>query len=255
MLGGIVIGAIVRRLLPGHHLTKESQDIVRLGAGLTATIAALVLGLLIAGAKGSFDTRSSQVKQLTANVILLDNLLARYGPEAAPVRKSLRDAIGPVVYHLWHEQVATAPFAASTEGESLYLSIHALSPQNELQRSLQARAVQVANELIQTRLLLFVESGNQIPTPFLVILVFWLVILFFSFSLFSDLNATALAFLCLWLVGIVCNLFDFRVERSIQRSDDDFGCSFAQFTCTNVSSSCEIRFLSGGGHLQCPRPS
>src|SRR5512136_121976 len=82
VLGGIFFGAIFRRVLPGHHLSKESQDVVRLGAGLIATIAALVLGLLIASAKGSFDTRSNQVKQLTANVILLDNLLGQYGSEA-----------------------------------------------------------------------------------------------------------------------------------------------------------------------------
>ena len=53
MLGGIFIGTAFRRALPENHLSKETQDVVRLGAGLTATIAALVLGLLIGGAKGS----------------------------------------------------------------------------------------------------------------------------------------------------------------------------------------------------------
>src|SRR5262249_62028049 len=66
VLGGIFFGTAFRRALPEHHLSKETQDVVRLGAGLTATIAALVFGLLIGAAKGSFDTRSSQVKQLTA---------------------------------------------------------------------------------------------------------------------------------------------------------------------------------------------
>lgn len=77
LLAGIFSGAIFRRLLPGHHVSKETRDVVRLGAGLIATIAALVLGLLIAAGKTSFDTRTNQVKQLTANVILLDNLLAQ----------------------------------------------------------------------------------------------------------------------------------------------------------------------------------
>ncbi len=171
VLGGIFFGAAFRRVLPGHHLSKESQDVVRLGAGLIATIAALVLSLLIAGAKGSFDTKSNQVKQLTADVILLDNLLAQYGPEAMPVRK-LRDAINPIADRLWHEKVATAPFATTSEGESLYLAIQALAPQNEIQRLLKTRAVQVTNELAQTRLLLFVEADNPVPIPFLFILVF-----------------------------------------------------------------------------------
>ena len=82
-LGGIALGALLRTTLPQHHLSKESQDIVRLGAGLIATIAALVLGLLIAAAKGSFDTQSGQVKQITADIILLDALLEQYGPGSA----------------------------------------------------------------------------------------------------------------------------------------------------------------------------
>jgi ABC-type dipeptide/oligopeptide/nickel transport system permease subunit len=80
VLGGIFAGTALRRALPNHHLGKETQDVVRLGAGLIATIAALVLGLLIGGAKGSFDVRSTQLKQLTANVILVDSLLAQYAP-------------------------------------------------------------------------------------------------------------------------------------------------------------------------------
>jgi hypothetical protein len=207
VLSGIFIGTAFRRALPENHLSKETQDVVRLGAGLTATIAALVLGLLIGGAKGSFDTRSNQVKQLTANAILLDNLLAQYGPEATPLRKLFRGAINPIVDRLWHEKITTEPFTADSEGEKLYLAILALSPQNEIQRSLKARAVQVANDLTQTRLLLFVETGNQIPIPFLAILVFWLFIIFLSFSLFSDLNATALAFLCVFGLSASCAIY------------------------------------------------
>jgi hypothetical protein len=207
VLGGIVIGTALRRLLPEHHLSKETHDIVRLGGGLIATIAALVLGLLIGSAKSSYDTRSSQVRQLTANAILLDNLLEQYGPEATPLRKQFRGAINPIVNRLWHENITTEPFTATSEGEKLYLAILALSPQNQIQRSLQARAVQVADALAQTRLLLFVETGSRIPIPFLAILVFWLFIIFLSFSLFSDLNATALAFLCVFALSASCAIY------------------------------------------------
>jgi len=207
VLGGIFAGTALRRALPSHHLAKETQDVVRLGAGLIATIAALVLGLLIGGAKGSFDTRSTQLQQLTANVILLDSLLAQYGPEATPLRRQLRGAINPLIDRLWHEKITMEPFTTNEEGEKVYLAILALSPQTETQRSLQARAVQVANDLAQTRLLLFVETENQIPIPFLAILVFWLFIIFLSFSLFSDLNATALAFLCVFGLSASCAIY------------------------------------------------
>jgi hypothetical protein len=76
-LCGIFLGTLLRRALPEHHLNSQAKDVVRLGAGLIATIAALVLGLLIAAAKGSFDTQTGQVRQITANLILLDNTLAQ----------------------------------------------------------------------------------------------------------------------------------------------------------------------------------
>src|SRR5262249_11111943 len=82
ILAGAFAGTLLRWALPGHHLADDAKDIIRLGAGLTGTIAALVLGLLIASAKSSYDTQSGQVQHLTADVVLLDQLLAQYGPEA-----------------------------------------------------------------------------------------------------------------------------------------------------------------------------
>jgi hypothetical protein len=198
LLGGVFLGTALRKKLPKHHLSEESQDVIRLGIGLVATIAALVLGLLIAAAKGSFDTQSGQVKQMTANLILLDNLLAEYGPEGRPIRENMRAALGPYADRLWREkqQTSKAPFTASA-GERVYLDIQTLSPRTDPQRSLQSRAIQVANDLTQLRLLLFVESDNSIPVPFLAVLVVWLVIIFTSFSLFASLNPTVITVLSL----------------------------------------------------------
>src|SRR5215469_15350783 len=92
-LSGILLGVLLRRALPKHHLSKDSQDVVRLGVGLVATLAALVLGLLIAAAKSSFDTQTTQVTQITADIVLLDRLLAQYGPEARPIRQQMRSVI------------------------------------------------------------------------------------------------------------------------------------------------------------------
>jgi hypothetical protein len=208
-LGGILLGALLRRALPEHHLSEGSQDVVRLGVGLIATIAALVLGLLIAAAKSSFDTQSTQITQITADIILLDNLLAEYGPEARPIREQMRSIISPLADRLWREKQAstTAPFEFSATGEKAYLAIQALSPQNDLQRSLQARAAQVSTDLVQTRLVLFAESSNVIPTPFLVILVLWIVIIFASFSLFADLNLTVFTCLSLFALSASCAIF------------------------------------------------
>jgi len=208
-LGGILVGALLRRTLPKHHLSKDSQDVVRLGVGLIATIAALVLGLLIAAAKSSFDTQSTQVTQITADIILLDNLLAQYGQEGRPIREKIRSIIGPFADHLWREREARAakPFEFDASSEKTYLEIQALSPQNDLQRSLQTRAAQLSTDLVQTRLILFAESDSAIPTPFLAILVLWLIIIFASFSLFSALNATVFTCLSLFALSASCAIF------------------------------------------------
>jgi hypothetical protein len=209
IIGGIVLGIALRWALPKHHLSKDSQEVIRLGVGLVATIAALVLGLLIAAAKSSFDTQSGQVKQITADLILIDNLLALYGPQALPIRQEMRGAIGPVVDRIWQEKKSndTGPFASSAAADKVYLDIEGLTPKTDAQRSIQSRAVQASTDFAQTRLLLFVESGNLIPVPFLAILVFWLVIIFASFSLFSELNPTAFAFLALFALSASCALF------------------------------------------------
>jgi hypothetical protein len=163
--------------------------VVRLGTGLIGTIAALVLGLLIASAKVSYDTQSTKVTQMTSNVVLLDNLLAQYGPEANDVRNLLRRAIVVLADRMWREkssEVAKAtPFEASVASDAFFAKLQQLSPQNDSQRSLQARAIQIATDIAQTRLMLFAQTNNSIPMPFLVVLIFWLTIIFGSFGLFA----------------------------------------------------------------------
>ena len=186
-------GALLGMFLPGHHLSTDDKDVVRLGTGLIGTIAALVLGLLIASAKGSYDTQSTQVTQMTSNVVLVDNLLAQYGPETNDVRNLLRRGIVVLADRMWQKnsEVAKAnPFEASAASDAFFAKLQQLSPQNDSQRSLQARAIQIATDIAQTRLLLFAQTNNSIPMPFLVVLIFWLTIIFGSFGLFAKPSAT-----------------------------------------------------------------
>jgi hypothetical protein len=185
ILTGVAAAVLLRRALPEHHLNDNAKDVVRLGTGLVATIAALVLGLLIASAKTSYDTQAAQVRQITANAILLDLMLEQYGPEARPARDMLRRNVNALADQVWHESRDRAPFRMSQEGEGLYSKIQSLQPGGEAQRFLQARAIQGVTDLAQTRLLLFVQKNDGLPMPFLGVLVFWLTIIFLSFTLFA----------------------------------------------------------------------
>jgi hypothetical protein len=115
---GALLGMYVRTTLPEGHLRDDVKDVVRLSTGLIGTIAALVLGLLIASAKSSYDARNTQIKQITSNVILLDTLLEQFGPDARDLRVMLRGAIGPLVDRIWAEgdNDKSAPFAATGPG-------------------------------------------------------------------------------------------------------------------------------------------
>ncbi len=198
IFGGALFGIWLRSVLPVSHLSAESRDVVRLSTGLIATLAALVLGLLIATAQSSFQTQSNQIKQITANVVLLDQLLARSGPQARPMRELLRSSVDILIGRIWHEQNSTAkvaPFEASTQSDQFFDKLLETPPQTDGQREIRARAVQLALDLAQTRIL-FAQTGSAIPLPFVLVLVFWLTIIFTSFGLFAAPNATVMVSLC-----------------------------------------------------------
>ena len=210
MLGGAATGSVLRRALPGHHLDEHAKDIIRLGAGLVATISALVLGLLISSANSSFEAQRNEVRQMAANIILLDQLLERYGPETRPVRQMVRDGIEPLVIQLWGELGHRGPQPLATEpsgnASRAYMALHELAPQTDTQRSIKAQAIQTATNIQSSRLMLFERSHAGIPGPFLAILVFWLMMIFVSFCLFSPLNPTsivALIFIALSASGAI----------------------------------------------------
>ena len=211
VLGGTFFGMFLRGRLPKHHLEGATKDVVRLGTGLIGTIAALVLGLLIASANSTYETQSTQVQQLTADIVLLDQTLAQYGPETASARNLLRRGVAAMADRIWRENGADSraaePFEATTAALTFYDEILKLAPQNDTQRSLQARAVDSVQDLGKTRLLLFAEAGRTIPMPFLLVLVSWLAILFASFSLFADNNATTIVALGIFALSASASIF------------------------------------------------
>ena len=50
VFGAAMLGLFTGHALPAHHLSQDSKDVVKLGTALIATMAALVLSLLISSA-------------------------------------------------------------------------------------------------------------------------------------------------------------------------------------------------------------
>jgi uncharacterized membrane protein YqjE len=178
-----------RKVIAADHLREDVKDVIRLSTGIIGTIAALVLGLLIASAKNSYDARVTQFKQITTNVILLDLLLEQYGPDAQNLRGMLRIGVPMMVERITNEGRSgkPAPFETIPEAQPLVNRIQELKPAKEAQHALQTRIVDAAVQLAQSRLALFTQSHESIPAPFLTILIFWLTVIFASFGLFVRL--------------------------------------------------------------------
>lgn len=208
VLGAALLGMWLRTRLPQHHLSDETKEVVKLGVGLIGTMAALVLGLLVASAKSSYDEQRGELTQMAANAILLDRVLAHYGPETGEIRVVLKTAVARMIDETWTKNGGAGASAATpVRGEPLFDGIQELAPRTDTQRSLQAQAQSMAISLGQTRWLLFEQGGSSISMPFLVIVVFWLSILFVSFGMFAPRNGTVIIALVVSAMSVAGALF------------------------------------------------
>lgn len=192
LVGAAFLGRRVRRYLPEDHLSADSKDAVKLAMGLVATMTALVLGLLVSSAKGTYDTARSEVIQMAAKVAFLDRVLALYGPEAAEARGELRAVVADAARRIWSTDPGRAAQLAPNQeaGDAFYIAIQRLSPHDDAQRTLKGQVTTLMVDLGQIRSLLVAQSIPSISKPMLIILVSWLVVIFFGFSLLAPPNAT-----------------------------------------------------------------
>jgi hypothetical protein len=193
LFAAVGIGTWIRRLLPEHHLNADTKDTVKLAMGLVATMSALLLGLLVSSAKGSYDTTRSQVIQMAAKVAFLDRVLAAYGPEAAEARRQFHTLVEEGVRRLWPGAEGTpAKLNINIQsGDTVYAAVQSLSPHDDAQRALKNQAANLAVDLGQLRMLLLAQSVSSVSQPLLIMVVSWLVVIFLSFSLLAPPNATA----------------------------------------------------------------
>ena len=236
VFGSALLAMFVHRFLPEEHRSSDSKDVVKLGIALVATMSALLLSLLVASAKSAFDTRSNQLTQASADMILLDRALARYGPETKEARDLLKSSMAETLDRFWPAEGTkriTIDPGASSPIEVLYDKIEALKPQSDQQRSMQSQAQTLAAEVGRTRLLVFENLGASIPIPFLVVLVFWLCIIFASFGLFAPRNGTVIIVLCVCALSVAGAIFlilelDQSFEGLLQVSSTPLRAALAQ---------------------------
>jgi hypothetical protein len=258
-LEATLVGLFLHDILPKDHLSDDSKDTVKLGMGMVATLAALILGLLIGFATKSFNNMRSEVQQTAANIILLDRAMANCGAETKEIRDLLRLATRARIESIWSEgdfepsRFESADAVAASE--VIQGKIRELSPRTDAQRWLQSRALSLSNESAQTRWLLITQAGSSIPPVLLAVLVFWLAIIFLSFGLFASQRDGPRRLAGLRAVGFRVDLSPARTEQPVRWRDQDFQCAHARCADPSWPVARNRRAAHGQGPCIYPRQS
>lgn len=211
-VAGTLLGMWLRPRLPEEHIRAESRDTMKLGIGLIATMTALVLGLVTASAKTSFDVVDTAVRHTAMDLLTLDRILARYGPETREIRAGFKDVVGDRIEKVWptgvRRRAELDPSASFTSGtEALAGRIRALAPRDESQQLLRTRAVELVEGLLKDRWMVAGAGATSVPLPFLAILLFWLTITFAAFGLLAPRNPTVLVVLFFCAMSVSSAIF------------------------------------------------
>jgi hypothetical protein len=197
IFGAGVAGLLLQKILPQNQRTDAAQKMVQITMNVVAILAALVLGLLIASTKTSFDTRSKEIEQFSANLTLLDRELLHFGQEQKDLRALLRDFTTRKIAQTWPTDHGSQPAVDDVQTVQMLDDIEdrlrVLTPQTEIERLARSSALQLAGELKRTNRLLTVQESGRTPRPFLVVVIFWVSVLFVSYTIFAPFNATVIA--------------------------------------------------------------
>ena len=193
--GGLLLTVFLRHRLPPHHEEEGTRDLLKIATGMLATLVALILGLLVSSAKGTFDTATAELTQIGAQIITLNRTLANYGPEARPARVLLQQNVASSIERIWPgRQAHVTTIVVSSDASRINEvaeAIRKLSPQNDAQKHLQEKAEAQMASLAESRWLIFEQMQNPLPQVFLVVLGFWLIQLFVGLGLIAPRNSTS----------------------------------------------------------------
>jgi hypothetical protein len=210
---GGVAGLSLGGVLPDAHRSKETQDVVRLATGMLSVLASLLLGLLIATARTSFQATDSSLRNYAAELILLDETLRDYGDAALAPRRLVRDYTQRLLERTWPPPGAPAePYLVEDRQAAVLLErvreqVRALKPADAGGSWLQDQALSEITSVMHQRWQLVEQVGPSVQPVMLGILVSWIVAIFASFGLNVPRNATVLAAFAVCALAIGSSIF------------------------------------------------
>jgi hypothetical protein len=194
IFGAALAGMMIQSFLPEHHLSEDSKTIIKAARSVVVGLSALTLGLLIATAKESFDTKVSELKTGTSKMIVMNRLLVNYGDKSLVARRALRELAESGVKSLQktnREGIQTNELL----GQGIDKLLHALMELPEgtaREHWLKNSALTLGNEIAASRWKIHQNSSASVSPLFLLILIFWLMTIFFSLGLIAPFNAAVI---------------------------------------------------------------
>ena len=211
MAGGALGAQYFARTLAAHHVTPGTQDTVKLGVGMVAAMTSLILGLMTASVKSNFDSTDKDVHSYSLYILNLNSDLRHAGADACPARQLLMDYAIAVGRETWSDASAFPKLDRSIDSENILLDLDAWIRNWEVHTPLltEVRVTALADlRALQTvRWTVSQEAVASVPGIFLLVLIVWLSLIFFSFGLFAPSNAVVSAFFLLCALSISGALF------------------------------------------------
>jgi len=208
VFGGALLGLALSRQLPTNHLSVETRTAVSVSMAVVGTLAALVISLMISTSNTAFSARTNAITTLAIDIVKLNRVLVRYGPDAAGIRDELRKYTETKALELSTDRDDDA-----LSLDNLYMletisdRVAELRPADDRMRQIQSRALQLIDDISDARWILVERTSVSTPPPFLILVIFWLSLLFASFGLFAPNNKTVIIILMLSAVAISGGIF------------------------------------------------
>lgn len=230
LVAAALIGLGIRRVLPEEHKAQETVQLVQLVNGMLVTFAALMLSLLTASAKSSFDIVTDDFHVFASDLIQLDTTLRTYGDEGDQARALLRSYTAATIASMWpHERRPPGdyyprdipPKDVADDIDDIRLDkmlnevgkeVHKLPVTDPYHQSLRSDGLDQFARAMSAHWKLIEEAHSSISLPFFMTLAFWLFVIFFSFGLIAPHNALAVVTIglgAILLASVVYVIVDF----------------------------------------------
>lgn len=193
IFGAALLGMAIRKRVPDDHLGADAKDAIRLVTGITATMSALVLGMLVSSAKAYYDSWNTQIGEIASQVVTIDRLLAGYGPETAEIRVEFGQLVEDGVERIWPKRHSVQDLKPKGNGEILSQEVELLTPKDAVQTANKSQIIPMISTLRESQWRMFLRTQQTtMPTPLLIVVVSWQAVIFVSMALFAPRNSTML---------------------------------------------------------------